>query len=63
MPGLFGTSHESQQIVLTEGRRALLRRVSGIERGAECARYEPILSATDGAGPAPDPRRLPELRV
>jgi hypothetical protein len=39
--------------LLTEGRRAFLRRVSGIERGAECARYEPLLSAlADGEASA-----------
>jgi putative zinc finger protein len=31
--------------LLTEGRRTFLRRVAGIERGAECERYEPLLSA------------------
>ena len=39
--------------MLTEGRRAFLRRVSGIERGAECARYKPLLSAlADGEASA-----------
>ena len=39
--------------LLTEGRRAFLRRVSGIERGVECARYEPLLSAlADGEASA-----------
>jgi outer membrane biosynthesis protein TonB len=39
--------------LLTEGRQAFLRRVSGIERGAECARYEPLLSAlADGEASA-----------
>ena len=38
---------------MTEGRQAFLRRVSGIERGAECARYEPLLSAlADGEASA-----------
>ena len=41
--------------MLTEGRRAFLRRVSGIQRGADCARYEPILSAlADGEASAED---------
>ena len=63
--------------LLTEGRRAFLRRVSVIEPGAECARYEPLLSAlADGEASAdqlavlrPHMRtclscraRLPELR-
>ena len=39
--------------LLTEGRQAFLRRVSGIERGAECARYEALLSAlADGEATA-----------
>jgi hypothetical protein len=39
--------------LLTEGRQAFLRRVSGIERGVECARYEPLLSAlADGEASA-----------
>src|SRR6185503_8124297 len=41
--------------LLTEGRRAFLRRVSGIQRGADCARYEPTLSAlADGEATAED---------
>jgi hypothetical protein len=41
--------------LLTEGRRAFLRRVSGIERGTECAKYEPLLSAVaDGEASAED---------
>jgi predicted anti-sigma-YlaC factor YlaD len=45
--------------MLTEGRRAFLMRVSGIERGAECARYEPLLSAlADGEASAEDLARL-----
>ena len=39
--------------LLTEGRQAFLRRVSGIERGVECARYERLLSAlADGEASA-----------
>jgi hypothetical protein len=39
--------------LLTEGRQAFLRRVSGIEQGAECARYEALLSAlADGEASA-----------
>jgi Putative zinc-finger len=46
--------------LLTEGRQAFLRRVSGIERGAECARYEPLLSAlADGEA---SPEQLAALR-
>ena len=42
---MTGWSYTKVNRLLTEGRRAFLRRVSGIERGAECARYEPLLSA------------------
>jgi len=46
--------------LLTEGRQAFLRRVSGIERGAECARYEALLSAlADGEA---SPEQLAILR-
>jgi hypothetical protein len=40
----FGRNTKVNRL-LTEGRQAFLRRVSGIERGADCARYEPVLSA------------------
>jgi hypothetical protein len=40
-----GWSYTKVNRLLTEGRRAFLRRVSGIQRGADCARYEPLLSA------------------
>ena len=42
---MTGWSYTKVNRLLTEGRRAFLRRVSGIERGADCARYEPLLSA------------------
>jgi Putative zinc-finger len=46
--------------LLTEGRRAFLRRVSGIERGADCARHEPLLSGlADGEA---SPEELAQLR-
>lgn len=41
---MTGWSYTKVNRLLTEGRRAFLRRVSGIERGADCARYEPLLS-------------------
>jgi RNA polymerase sigma factor (sigma-70 family) len=49
---------------LTEGRRALLARVAGIESGGECLRLEPLLSAlADGEASADDMRALrPHLR-
>jgi RNA polymerase sigma factor (sigma-70 family) len=52
---MTGWSYTKVNRLLTEGRRAFLRRVSGIERGAECARYEPLLSAlADGEASASD---------
>ncbi|HMJ96462.1 MAG TPA: zf-HC2 domain-containing protein, partial [Thermoleophilaceae bacterium] len=46
--------------LLTEGRQAFLRRVSGIERGAECGRHEALLSAlADGEA---SPEQLAALR-
>jgi RNA polymerase sigma factor (sigma-70 family) len=56
---MTGWSYTKVNRLLTEGRRAFLRRVSGIERGAECARYEPLLSAlADGEASAEDLARL-----
>ncbi len=50
---MTGWSYTKVNRLLTEGRRAFLHRVSGIERGAECARYEPLLSAlADGEASA-----------
>ena len=50
---ITGWSYTKVNRLLTEGRRAFLRRVSGIQRGADCARYEPILSAlADGEASA-----------
>ena len=52
---MTGWSYTKVNRLLTEGRRAFLRRVSGIQRGAECARYEPLLSAlADGEASAAD---------
>jgi hypothetical protein len=57
-PGFFGRYTKVNRL-LTEGRRAFLRRVSGIERGAECGRYEPLLSAlADGEATAEDLAKL-----
>jgi RNA polymerase sigma factor (sigma-70 family) len=57
---MTGWSYTKVNRLLTEGRRAFLRRVSGIERGAECARYEPLLSAlADGEA---SPEQLAILR-
>jgi RNA polymerase sigma factor (sigma-70 family) len=56
---MTGWSYTKVNRLLTEGRRAFLRRVSGIQRGAECARYEPLLSAlADGEATADDLARL-----
>jgi len=50
---MTGWSYTKVNRLLTEGRQAFLRRVSGIERGAECARYEGVLSAlADGEASA-----------
>ena len=52
---MTGWSYTKVNRLLTEGRRAFLRRVSGIQRGADCARYEPLLSAlADGEASADD---------
>src|SRR5215216_1799486 len=60
-----GWSYTKVNRLLTEGRRAFLRRVSGIERGAECGRYEPLLSAlADGEASAEDLALLrPHMRT
>ena len=56
---MTGWSYTKVNRLLTEGRRAFLRRVSGIQRGAECASYEPLLSAlADGEASAEDLARL-----
>jgi RNA polymerase sigma factor (sigma-70 family) len=56
---MTGWSYTKVNRLLTEGRRAFLRRVSGIERGADCARYEPLLSAlADGEASAEDLAQL-----
>ena len=50
---MTGWSYTKVNRLLTEGRQAFLRRVSGIERGADCARYEALLSAlADGEATA-----------
>src|SRR5215212_4969184 len=50
---MTGWSYTKVNRLLTEGRRAFLRRMSGIQRGAECARFEPLLSAlADGEASA-----------
>ena len=52
---MTGWSYTKVNRLLTEGRRAFLRRVSGIQRGADCERYEPLLSAlADGEATAED---------
>src|SRR3954454_11804360 len=52
---MTGWSYTKVNRLLTEGRRAFLRRVSGTQRGADCARYEPLLSAlADGEASAED---------
>ena len=62
---MTGWSYTKVNRLLTEGRRAFLRRVSGIERGADCAQYEPLLSAlADGEASAEDLALLrPHMRT
>jgi RNA polymerase sigma factor (sigma-70 family) len=56
---MTGWSYTKVNRLLTEGRSAFLRRVSGIQRGADCARYEPLLSAlADGEASAEDLAQL-----
>ena len=55
-----GWSYTKVNRLVTEGRRAFLRRFAGIESGAECARWAPALSAlADGEATAP---QLADLR-
>ena len=51
---MTGWSYTKVNRLLTEGRRAFLRRVSGIERGADCTRYEPLLSALADGEASPE---------
>ena len=52
---LTGWSYTKVNRALTEGRRAFLRRVAGIQGGAECERFAPTLSAlADGEACAED---------
>jgi RNA polymerase sigma factor (sigma-70 family) len=62
---MTGWSYTKVNRLLTEGRRAFLGRVSGIERGAECRRFEPLLSAlADGEASPEDLERLrPHMRT
>lgn len=61
---LTGFSYTKVNRCLTEGRRSFLRRVEGIESGAECERLAPLLSAlADGEATAKDMALLrPHLR-
>jgi RNA polymerase sigma factor (sigma-70 family) len=62
---LTGFSYTKVNRCLTEGRRSFLRRVEGIESGAECERLAPLLSAlADGEASAHDAAMLrPHLRT
>jgi RNA polymerase sigma factor (sigma-70 family) len=62
---LTGFSYTKVNRCLTEGRRSFLRRVEGIESGAECERLAPLLSAlADGEASAKDMAVLrPHLRT
>ena len=51
----FWGPHTNVNRCLTEGRQAFLRRVAGIEGGAECERFAPLLSAlADGEASGDD---------
>ena len=62
---MTGWSYTKVNRLLTEGRRTFLRRVSGIQRGADCVRYEPLLSAlADGEASAEELAQLrPHMRT
>ncbi|MEA2437004.1 MAG: hypothetical protein QOF65_1560, partial [Thermoleophilaceae bacterium] len=62
---ITGFSYTKVNRCLTEGRRSFLRRVEGIESGAECERLAPHLSAlADGVATARDMAALrPHLRT
>jgi len=61
---ITGWSYSKVNRCLTEGRRAFLERYEGIESGAECARWLPVISAmVDGeASPAEILELRPHLR-
>jgi RNA polymerase sigma factor (sigma-70 family) len=61
---LTGWSYSKVNRCLTEGRRAFLERYEGIESGAECARWLPVISAmVDGEASAQEVVELrPHLR-
>jgi RNA polymerase sigma factor (sigma-70 family) len=62
---ITGFSYTKVNRCLSEGRRSFLRRVEGIESGAECERLAPLLSAlADGEATARDMAALrPHLRT
>lgn len=62
---LTGFSATKVNRCLVEGRRAFLRRIDGIEAGAECERLAPLLeSLAEGRAAAADlPRLRPHLRT
>jgi RNA polymerase sigma factor (sigma-70 family) len=62
--GITGWTYTKVNRCLTEGRKALLQRVAGIEAGAECERLTPLISAlADGEASAQDLRTIrPHLR-
>ncbi|HEY7453873.1 MAG TPA: sigma-70 family RNA polymerase sigma factor, partial [Thermoleophilaceae bacterium] len=62
---ITGWSYTKVNRLLTEGRRAFLRRVSGIQRGAECKRFEPLLSALADGEASPEELALlrPHMRT
>jgi RNA polymerase sigma factor (sigma-70 family) len=61
---ITGWTYTKVNRCLTEGRKALVRKVAGIEAGSECERLAPLLSAlADGEASAEDLRTLrPHLK-
>src|SRR5436190_2383688 len=53
-----GFSYTKVNRCITEGRRAFLKRVAGIEAGAECERLAPVISKVADGEPTPDEMRL-----
>src|SRR3954451_13011935 len=61
---MTGYSYTKVNRCLTEGRRAFMARVAGIESGAECRRLAPLISkAADGEASAPEIQKIrPHLK-
>src|SRR5205085_12536027 len=53
-----GFSYTKVNRCLTEGRRAFLKRVAGIQSGAECERLSPLISKVADGEASPDEMRV-----